>query len=55
MLSEVSQTVKEKHHPLYAESKQKWYKGTYLQNRNRLTDLEGELMVAGEKDGGRDS
>ena len=26
-----------------------------LQNRNRLTDLEKELMVAGGKDGGRDS
>ena len=24
---------------LYAESKKKWYKWTYLQNRNRLTDL----------------
>ena len=26
-------------HPLYEESKKKWYKWTYLQNRNRLTDL----------------
>ena len=23
----------------------KWYKGTYLQNRNRLTDIENKLMV----------
>ena len=32
-------------YPLYAESEKKWYKWTYLQNRNRLTDLENELMV----------
>ena len=25
--------------------KKKWYKGIHLQNRNRLTDLENELMV----------
>ena len=25
--------------------KKKWYKGTYLQNRNTVTDLEDELMV----------
>ena len=31
---------------LYVESKKKLYKLTYLQNRNRLTDLkEKELMV----------
>ena len=42
ILSEVSQTGKEKYctHLLYAESKKKWYKWTYLQNRNRLSDLE---------------
>ena len=26
-------------HPLYTDSKKKWYKWTYLQNKNRLTDL----------------
>ena len=26
--------------------KKKWYKWTYLQNKNRLTDLENEFMVA---------
>ena len=36
--------------PLYAESNKKWYKWTDGQNRNRLTDLENELMGAGEKD-----
>ena len=25
--------------------KKKWYKGTYLQNRNRLTDLKNEFML----------
>ena len=33
-------------HPLYVDSKKKWFKWTYLQNRKRLTDLENELMVA---------
>ena len=37
---------------LYVESK-KWYKWTYLQNRNRITDVENKLMVTkGEKGGG---
>ena len=36
-------------HPLYVESKKKWYKLTYLQNRRRLTDLENKLMLAGGK------
>ena len=36
--------------PLYLESRKKWYKWTYLQNR--LTGLENELKVAGLKDGG---
>ena len=31
----------------------KWYKWTYLQNRNRLTDLENELMVTRGKWGAR--
>ena len=33
-------------HPSYVESKKKWYKWTYLQNRKRLIDLGNELMVA---------
>ena len=44
--SEASQRTRNiKWHSLYAESKSKWYKWTYLQNRNRLTDLENKLMV----------
>ena len=39
----------------YVESKKKWYKRTYLQNRKKHTDLENELMVAGEKAGGKNS
>ena len=34
-------------HCLYAGSKKKWYKWTYLKNRNRLTDLENGLVMAG--------
>ena len=37
---------------LYVKSKKKWYKWTYLQNRNRLSDLENKLVVSRGKDGG---
>ena len=42
ILSEVSQTEKEKYH-----------KGTCLQNRNRLTDFKNKFMVARGQDGGK--
>ena len=29
----------------YMWNLKKWYKWTYLQNRNRLTDVENKLMV----------
>ena len=29
----------------YVESKKKWYKWTYLQNRSRLTDIENKLRI----------
>ena len=32
----------------------KWYKGTYLQNRNRVTDVESKLMVTRGERWGRD-
>ena len=53
-LREVGQTEKEKYlwHLLYAESKKKLYKWTYLQNR--LTDLVNEnLQLPGGKDQGK--
>ena len=31
----------------YVEFKKKRYKGTYLPNRKRLTDLENELIITG--------
>ena len=31
---------------------QKWYKWTYLQNRNRLSDIENKLLVIKEESGG---
>ena len=34
--------------------KKKWYKQTYLQNRNRITDVENKLMVTKGEGGGRD-
>ena len=51
ILSEVSQTKTNIicYH-LYVESKKKWYKWTYIQNRNRPIDVENKLMVTkGEK------
>ena len=45
ILSEVSQEEKDIWYHFYVESK-KWYKQTYLQNRNRLTALENELTFA---------
>ena len=49
ILSEISQIKNEVWHTFYVESKKKWYKWTYLQNRKRFTDLEKELMVAERK------
>ena len=48
ILSEVSQKEKDKYriwYHLYVESKI-WHKRTYLQNRNRFTDIENRLVVA---------
>ena len=39
----------------YMWNLKKWYKWTYLQNRNRLTDIENKLIVArGDSGSGRD-
>ena len=32
----------------------KWYRWTYLQNKNRITDVENKLMVTRGEDWGRD-
>ena len=46
ILSEVSQMEKEKYYMIsHMWNLKKWYKWTYLQNSNRLTDLKKELMV----------
>ena len=51
--SEIGQTEKDWCH-LYKESKQ-WYKWTYLQKRNRLTDTENRFMAnKGERIRGKD-
>ena len=34
--------------------KKKWYKGTYIQNRNRPTDIENKLMATKGEGGERD-
>ena len=43
--SEVSQTEKDKNHDItHMRNLKKWYKWTYLQNRNRDTDVENKCM-----------
>ena len=37
----------------YVKSKKKWYKLTYSQNRNRVTDIETNLWVTLEEKGGK--
>ena len=53
-LSEVSQREKDKYDITYmwnVKKKKKWYKWIYLQNRNRLTEIENKLMVTkGERE-----
>ena len=49
--TEWNQTKRNIWYHLYAESKKKGSKWTYLQNRNRLTDLENELIVNGRMEG----
>ena len=55
-LGEVSQTDKDKYYIVSVTCgilKKKKYKWTYLQNRNRLTDIENNFMVTkGEVEGG---
>ena len=52
--SEVNQTKRNIIcYSLYMESKEKWYIWTYLQNRNRPTDLENELMVTSREGSGK--
>ena len=55
ILSEVSQTKTAIWYYLYVKSK-KWHKWTYLQNRNRLINLENKLLVTGDegREGGTD-
>ena len=53
--TEVSQKETDTIYHLYVESTM-WHKGTYVQNRNRLADIEERLVVAkgeGEEPTGR--
>ena len=52
ILSEVNQR-QISYDTTYMWDLKKWYKWTYSQNRNRLTDIENKLMVTkGERRGG---
>ena len=55
ILSEDSQTVKDKHHviSLICGTK-KGYRRTYLQNRNKLTDFEKRMVTKGDRYESRD-
>ena len=44
MLRELSQRKTNTWYHSHVESK-KWYKWTYLQNKNRFTDIENKVMV----------
>ena len=53
MLSEVSQTEKEKHYIIsHTWNFKEGYKRTYLQNRNRIMDAENKLWLSGDGVGG---
>ena len=45
-VSEVSQKEKDKYIISLMWNLQKWYRWTSLQNRNRITDIEKNLMIA---------
>ena len=51
ILSEINQLKTNVWYPLYVESK-KQHKWTYLENRNRLTDIENKPTVTKMKGGG---
>ena len=55
ILSEVNQAEKDEYcmTALMCGILKKWYKWTYLQNRNRVKDVENNLMVT-RGEGGRD-
>ena len=55
ILSDTSQTGKDKYNDItYMWNLKKKYKWTYIQNRNRHTDIENKLIVAkGESEGER--
>ena len=55
--SEVSQTEKDKYHITYMwnlkqqqQQKKKQYEWTYLQNRNKVTDVENKCMITRGKE-----
>ena len=53
ILREVSQTEKDKYHMIsLIRNLKKMIQMNLLQNRNRVTDLENELMVMGWGEGG---
>ena len=54
ILSEVSQTERQIYDIAYMWNLKKQYKWTYLQNRNRVTNVENKLMVTRGKARGRD-
>ena len=55
ILSEVNQTEKDKCHVSFSVEPKNKYKWIYIQNRNRITNVEDECMVTkGEREEGED-
>ena len=48
ILSEVSQTQKNKYIAYYVDSKKNEYKKPYLQNRSRVIDIEKNMVTRGQ-------
>ena len=53
ILSEVVRERQLSYVIIYMWNLKRWYKWTYLQNRNRLIDIENKLMVTKEDSSGR--
>ena len=52
--TEWSKSDTDKHGIAYMWNLKQWYKRTYLQNRNRVTDVKNKLMVTKGERWGRD-
>ena len=45
ILSDVNLTEKDKYYMSHIQNLKKWYKWIYLQNKNKVADIENKLMA----------